>query len=283
MATIRYRRNAISTLTRDDGSEAVEHHEKAGILWSSFRDRLGISIPIDDSFDFSHYLTPCDDLEDLSAPLTNDEIDQIVAHLPTDKAPGPDGFTGMFIKICWPIIKYDFYKLCHDFWDGNVNLQSINDSFITLVPKVHAPRSANDYRPISLLNSCLKLLTKILANRLQNKILKMIHTNQYGFLRSRSIQDCLGWAYEYIHQTKQSGTPSIILKLDFAKAFDTMEHKAILKILACKGLDERWIAMVDAILATGTSSILLNGVPGKKFPCKRGVQEISLQAWCSSR
>jgi hypothetical protein len=108
MATIRYRRNAISTLTRDDGSEAVEHHEKAGILWSSFRDRLGISIPIDDSFDFSHYLTPCDYLEDLSAPLTNDEIDQIVAHLPTDKAPGPDGFTSMFIKIYWPIIKYDF-------------------------------------------------------------------------------------------------------------------------------------------------------------------------------
>jgi hypothetical protein len=244
MATIRYRRNSISSLTRDDGSEAVEHHEKAGILWHSYRECLGVSVPIDDTFDFSHYLQPCPGLDDLSASLSNDEIDKIVAHLPTDKAPGPDGFTGLFIKICRPTIKYDFYKLCHDFWEGRVNLQSINDSFITLVPKVHSPMGPNDYRPISLLNSCLKLLTKILSNRLQEKILQTIHVNQYGFLRSRSIQDCIGWAYQYIHQTKQFGIPSVILKLDFAKAFDTMEHKAILSILACKGFNEHWLGMV---------------------------------------
>jgi exonuclease III len=253
MATIRYRRNSITSLTRADGSEAVEHHEKAGILWHTYRDRLGVSVQIDETFNFGQYLQPCPDMDVLSAPLTNEEIDDIVAHMPTDKAPGPDGFTGLFIKICWPIIKYDFYRLCHDFWEGRINLQSINDSFITLIPKVQSPLGPNDYRPISLLNSCLKLLTKILANRLQGKILQTIHINQYGFLKSRNIQDCLGWAYEYIHQTKQSGTPSIILKLDFAKAFDTMEHKAILKILACKGFNAHWLSMVEALLSSGTS------------------------------
>jgi hypothetical protein len=202
MATIRYRHNSLSSLTRQDGSIAVDHTEKAGILWQTFRDRLGFSSPIDQNFRFSDYIQPASDLNSLSAPFLHSEIDNLVAELPSDKAPGPDGFNGLFIKTCWPIIKYDFYRLCHDFWEGNVNLQSINDAFITLVPKVHSPQCASDYRPISLLNICLKLLTKLLSNRLQLKILDLVHIKQYGFLKSRTIQDCVAWAYEYIHQCK---------------------------------------------------------------------------------
>ena len=86
----------------------------------------------------------------------------------------------------------------------SANLQSINDAYITLIPKVQAPLGPNDFRPISLLNSGLKLLTKLLANRLQKKILELVHVNQYGFLKTRTIQDYVGWAYEYIHQCKQS-------------------------------------------------------------------------------
>ena len=47
---------------------------------------------------------------------------------------------------------------------------------------------------ITLLNCCLKIITKILANRLQKVILKIIHRNQYGFLKGRTIQDCLAWS-----------------------------------------------------------------------------------------
>lgn len=230
MATIRYRKNSISSLVREDGSVAINHDEKAGLLWNSFKSRLGISIPPTSNIDFNLFFHHFEGLDEMSRPFTHEEIDKVVAHMPSDKALGPDGFSGLFLKVCWPVVKYDFYRLCQEFWDGTVNLQSINDSFITLIPKTLSPEGPNDYRSISLLNLCLKLLTKLMANRLQQRILELVHVNQYGFLPSRNIQDCVGWAYEYIHQCKQSGSATVILKLDFAKAFDTVEHTSIRKV-----------------------------------------------------
>ena len=131
------------------------------------------------------------DFHSLITPFTHAEIDAVVKEMPPDRAPGPDGFNGAFIKACWPIIKHDIYQLCEEFHGGNLNLESINYGHITLIPKTNAPVTVNDFRPITLLNCCLKLITKILANRLQKIILQIVHRNQYGFLRGRSIHDCL--------------------------------------------------------------------------------------------
>jgi hypothetical protein len=70
-------------------------------------------------------------------------------------------------------------------------MQSINSSHIVLIPKNDNPTKIGDYRPISLLNSNVKLITKILANKLQAVIQELIHKNQYGFIKHRSIEDCL--------------------------------------------------------------------------------------------
>ncbi|XP_073359822.1 uncharacterized protein [Aegilops tauschii subsp. strangulata] len=118
------------------------------------------------------------------APFTKDEIDGVVKEMPVDRAPGPDDFSGLLLKACWPIIKEDFYTLCTQFHAGELNLQSISDGLITLIPKNGSPTTVNDYRPITLLNCCLKLITKLLANRLQKVILRIIHRNQYGFIKA---------------------------------------------------------------------------------------------------
>jgi hypothetical protein len=115
-----------------------------------------------------------------------------------DSAPGLDGFNGLFLKKCWQIIKGDFINLCQDFHHGQVFLQGINGSFITLVPKINSPEFISDFRPISLTNSSLKFLTKLAANRMQAIISRTIHANQYGFIKDRTIQDCLAWSFEYL-------------------------------------------------------------------------------------
>lgn len=126
----------------------------------------------------------------------------------------------------------------------------------------------NDLRPISLLNSCLKLITKILANRFQAWIIRLIHQNQYGFLKGRSIQDCLAWTFEYILQCQAPGRELIVLKLDFEKEFDTLEHSVILDMLRNKGFHERWWSWIKGLLSSGTSAVLLSGVTGCQSSCK---------------
>jgi hypothetical protein len=65
----------------------------------------------------------------------------------------------------------------------------------------------------------------------------------------------------------------VILKLDFEKAFDKLEHEVILQVLRHKCFPDRWNRWIKDILSSDTSSILLNGVPGKVFHCRRGVRQ----------
>jgi retron-type reverse transcriptase len=117
------------------------------------------------------------------------------------------------------------------FHDGTICMQSINGSYILPIPKQGFLTIVSDYRPISLLNTSVKVLTKLLANHLQGFITKIIHRNQYGFIKDRSIQDCLALAFEYLFLCKQKRKEMVILKLDFEKAFDKMEHEVIIDIL----------------------------------------------------
>ena len=92
-----------------------------------------------------------------------EEIDRVIQHLP----PGLDGFNTDFIKKCWSLIKDDFYNMCQAYFSCNICLQSINGSHITLIPERDGVTRVSDFRPISLLNTSMNIITKLLANRLQ--------------------------------------------------------------------------------------------------------------------
>ena len=176
-ASERFRRNSIASLKLSDGSIVSDHAGKALELYQTYKNRLGRAEPHDMKFDLTQLFKKVEGLDVLTKPFTHEEIDKVVQEMPLDRAPGPDGFNGCFLKSCWHIIKHDFYTLCADFYDGKLDLHILNSGFSTLIPKSYSPETANDYMPITLLNYCLKLITKLLANRLQKVILKIIHKN----------------------------------------------------------------------------------------------------------
>jgi hypothetical protein len=96
MATISYRRNTISQIMNEQGVWIKDHGSKAGLLWSSFRNRMGTTSLPTMLFDLANLVTPINDLDMLAAPIIDEEVDSIVKRMPTDKAPGPDGFNGFF-------------------------------------------------------------------------------------------------------------------------------------------------------------------------------------------
>jgi hypothetical protein len=224
------------------------------------------------SFDLDHLITRSE-LSHLDDPFTMEEISIVLKEIPPDKSPGPDGFNGLFMKKSWDILKDDFIKFTIDFYSGNMNLASINTAYITLIPKVNNPETMNEFRPISLVSMPLKFITKLLANRLQKEIIPMLHQNQYGFIKGKTIHDCLGWAFEYLHLCHISKKPIIIMKIDFEQAFDKVEFNAIIAMCKALGIGPRFLSWITNILHSASTSILLNGVPGKKIFCKRGVRQ----------
>ena len=202
MASERHRRNSIASLTLGDGSVTSNHDVIADAFHKAFKERMGQAKGINMGLDLENLIQKVPGLNVLVKPFGKEEIEQVVKEMSVDKSPGPDGFNGLFFKKCWHLISNEFNTLVQDFHVERVHLENINGSFIVLVPKSNAPEGVGDYRPISLTSFGLKLLTKMAANRFQWEIMRCIHKNQYGFIQSRTIQDCLAWSFEYIHQCK---------------------------------------------------------------------------------
>ena len=83
-----------------------------------------------------------------------------------NKAPRPDGFDMLCFQKCWKVCKKDILKFFNEFYANGCLAKGINNSSITLIPKKDCLDGILDYRPISLLGSIYKILSKLLASLL---------------------------------------------------------------------------------------------------------------------
>lgn len=125
----------------------------------------------------------------LESPISLEEIKSAIWGCGANKAPGPDGFSLEFYRKYWDTIKSDLFLAIKQFEKTGVIEPGCNASFITLVPKVADPVSLNDFRPISLIGSLYKVISKILAERLKKVISTVISPEQTAFIKGRSILD----------------------------------------------------------------------------------------------
>lgn len=104
---------------------------------------------------------------ELIKEFTMQEIEDALNRTDPQKAPGPDGFNAGILKSLWNEIKADILNFFANFHSRNAIPKGCNASFIALIPKKEEAISASEFRPISLMNATMKLLTKTLALRLR--------------------------------------------------------------------------------------------------------------------
>jgi hypothetical protein len=132
-----------------------------------------------------------DENEKLTQSFSEDEVKAVVFSMEHNKAPGLDGFSAEFYKICWDVIKDDLMALFREFHAGNLPLYSLNFGTIILLPKSQEAISVQQYRPICLLNVSFKIFTKVATKRITEVAQNVISPLQTVFLPVRNIME--GW------------------------------------------------------------------------------------------
>ncbi|KAL8519786.1 hypothetical protein ACS0TY_010647 [Phlomoides rotata] len=172
----------------------------------------------------------------------------------SNASPGPDGFTFAFYKKIWHLELMDMLKELHRF--GKI-VKGANPSFITL------------RKFLSLIGSMYKIIVKILACRLSKVMDQIIDDSQSTFIKGRNILDGMVILNEAIDESKRYKRPSCFFKVDFAKAFDSVNWNFLDDMMKKLNFSGKWRNWIRECV----SSVLVNGSPSDEFKLQRGLRQ----------
>lgn len=216
---------------------------------------------------------PDDKASKLVEKFTMEEVEEALKLTANAKAPGPDGVNAGFLKAIWPSVKSEILQFFDSFHKNSCVPSGYNSSFIALVPKSPVPKAPSDYRPISLMNSVMKLLSKVLARRLKSVMNDVVGPMQSAFISGRQINDSILIASEVVHSLKRNLSSGVVFKIDFEKAFDKVKWSFVLEVLSLMNFNKRWIDWISAIFRSSKILILVNGSPTDEFSPTRGLRQ----------
>lgn len=157
----------------------------------------------------------------LDAPLTLNELTKALNKIPSNKSPGPDGLPAEFYRHFWDILSPLFNRVIIEIKRSSTIPTHMNTAAMTLLLKPNKdPSHPSSYRPLSLLNTDLKIITKALATRIETVTPTLIHPDQTGFIRNRYATDNVRRLFNLFNISQERQHKTIIISLNAEKAFD---------------------------------------------------------------
>jgi hypothetical protein len=130
-----------------------------------------------------------------------------------------------------------------------------------------------DFRPISLIHSFAKIITKLLANRLSGKLSQLVSPNQSAFVKGRYILDNFVLVQQMARALHRQKEPRVLLKLDITKAFDSVSWPFLLEVLQHLGFGTRWCNLLAKLLRSSSTRVLVNGEPRELIYHQSGLRQ----------
>ncbi|XP_074297173.1 uncharacterized protein LOC141627867 [Silene latifolia] len=193
-----------------------------------------------------------------------------------DNLKRPDGIPAAFYQRYWAIVKKDvIIGVLNILNSGNV-IKDFNKTFIVLIPKNDCTERVGDFRPISLCNVIMKVVTKCIANRLKGIMDDLVGPFQSAFVPNRSIADNIVIAQEILHVINHMnyGKEGLMaVKADMSKAYDRLNWNFIRGVLSSLNLPGSMVHLIMSTIENVTYDILINGAPMEKFEPRCGIRQ----------
>ncbi|XP_074271397.1 uncharacterized protein LOC141595333 [Silene latifolia] len=269
-------RNSIGIIQDENGKQCTGSKEVSLGFISYYKSLLCTSspvLPLPPSL-FLQDTVPPDSCTSLIQQIRVQEIIDALKSIDRHKSPGIDGYTSGFFLDAWQQVGSDFKAAVFDFFQNCFMPKAANATLLVLIPKMETPLTVKDYRPIACCTTFYKVVSKILANRLQQVLDFIIGPEQAAFVANRDIFDNTMLAHELVSKYGRAHlTPRYLLKVDIRKAFDSMNWGFLKDSLTLLKFPPQFIQWIMACITSPHYSLLINGEVHGFFPGKCGLRQ----------
>ena len=210
--------------------------------------------------------------------FTEEDIVDAIDELSNTAASGPDGMAAIFLKKCKNSLSRTLFLLWRDCLDKGITPWKLKEGHIIPIHKGGHQGLAANYRPVALTSHLIKVFEKVVRNHLVSFLDEnnKFNLNQHGFRIGRSCLSQLLTHYDRIISLLEKGLNVDTIYLDFAKAFDKVDHSLVLKKLSILGVRGKILQWIESFLTSRTQRVMVNGFLSEPAPVISGVPQGSV-------
>ena len=206
--------------------------------------------------------------------ITAEECKTSLESFQNNKSPGNDGIPIEFYKRCWNLICNPFMDCVIASFEKEEMSNSQRQAVITLIEKKGKDRTLlENWRPISLVNTDAKIISKVIANRIKRVLPSIIHHNQTGYIKDRFIGETVRSILDVMDFSKKEDLPGLLIFIDFQKAFDTLEWNFLSQCLSSFNFGPDFMRCIRTFYKSIQSCVINNGLSSDYFNLTRGVRQ----------